>query len=57
MKSLDSESLLLKAFTLGELSFMEYYLELQFYRIALDKMLQMEKELKMLQAELLKHQL
>lgn len=57
MKSLDSESLLFKAFELGELSFMDYYVELQFYRDALDKMLQMEKELYQLKAELLKHQL
>jgi len=57
MKSLDSEALLLKAFTLGELSFMEYYVELRFYREALDTMLQMEKELYQLKTELLKHQL
>ena len=57
MESLDSEALLLKAFTLGELSFMEYYVELQFYRDALDTMLQMEKELYQLKAELLKHRL
>jgi outer membrane protein TolC len=57
MKSLDSESLLFKAFELGEFSFMDYYVELQFYRDALDKMLQMEKELYQLKAELLKHQL
>jgi outer membrane protein TolC len=57
MKSLNSEALLFKAFELGELSFMDYYLELKFYRDALDKMLQMEKELYQLKAELLKHQL
>ncbi len=57
MESLDSESLLFKAFQLGELSFMDYYLELKFYRDALDEMLQMEKELYRLRAELLKHQL
>lgn len=57
MESLDSESLLFKAFELGELSFMDYYVELRFYRDALDKMLQMEKELYQLKAELLKHQL
>lgn len=57
MESLDSESLLLKAFTLGELSFMDYYVELRFYRDALDSMLQMEKELYQLRAELLKHRL
>ncbi len=57
MESLDSESLLFKAFQLGELSFMDYYVELRFYRDALDTMLQMEKELYQLKAELLKHQL
>ncbi|HDZ14191.1 hypothetical protein LCGC14_0889680 [marine sediment metagenome] len=57
MESLDSESLLFKAFQLGELSFLDYYVELQFYRDALDTMLQMEKELYQLKAELLKHQL
>lgn len=57
MESLDSESLLLKAYMLGELSFMDYYVELQFYRKALDKMLQMENELYQLKAELLRHQL
>mgnify|MGYP003624672071 FL=1 len=57
MESLNSEALLFKAFTLGELSFMEYYVELRFYREALDTMLQMEKELYQLKAELLKHRL
>jgi hypothetical protein len=32
-------------------------LELQFYRTAKDKMLQMEKDLQLLQAQILKHQL
>jgi len=57
MGNLDSEQLLFKAYQLGEYSFMDYYLELQFYRTATDKMLQMEKELQLLQAQLLKHQL
>ena len=57
LSDLDSEQLLFKAYTLGEYSFMDYYVELQFYRNASDKMLQMEKELQLLQAQLLKHQL
>ena len=57
MGNLNSEQLLFKAYQLGEYSFMDYYLELQFYRTAKDKMLQMEKELQLLQAQLLKHQL
>jgi len=54
---LNSESLLFEAYKLGEYSFMDYYMELQFHRNASDKMLQMEKELHVLQAQLLKHQL
>lgn len=57
MTGLNSEKLLFKAYMLGEYSFMDYYVELQFYRNASDKMLQMEKELQLLQAQLLKHQL
>jgi len=57
MGNLESEKLLLKAYTLGEYSFMDYYIELQFYRNTSDKILQMEKELQLLQAQLLKHQL
>jgi len=57
MDNLNSEQLLFKAYMLGEYSFMDYYVELQFYRTAKDKMLQMEKELQLLQGQLLKHQL
>lgn len=57
MRNLESEDLLFKAYLLGEYSFMDYYVELQFYRDASDKMMQMEKELQQLQAQLLKHQL
>ena len=57
MGNLESEKLLFKAYMLGEHSFMNYYLELQFYRNAYDKMMQMEKDVHLLQAELLKHQL
>lgn len=57
LAGLNSESLLLQAYQLGELSFLDYYVELQFYRQAYDKLLQMEKELHQRQAELLKHQL
>lgn len=54
---LNSDELLLQAYQLGEISFMEYYIELQFYRQAYDAMLQMENQLYQLQAALLKHQL
>lgn len=57
MGNLNSDQLLFKAYMLGEYSFMDYYVELQFYRNASDKMLKMEKELQLLQAQLLKHQL
>lgn len=57
LQSLGSEALLLQAFELGELSFLQYYLELQFYQQAFDSMLDMEKQLNQSKAELLKHQL
>lgn len=57
LDELKSEDLLLEAYQLGEISFIEYYMELQFYRKANDKMLQMEKELYKLKAKLLKHHL
>ena len=57
MGNLNSEQLPFIANMLGEYSFMDYYVELQFYQNASDKMLQMEKQLQLLQAELLKHQL
>jgi outer membrane protein TolC len=55
--NLNTEELLYKAYNLGEISYMEYYLELQFYRTAYNKLLEMQKELFQLKAELLKHQL
>lgn len=55
--NLNSEDLLFKAYSLGEYSFLEYFMEVQFYRNATDKMLQMEKELQLIQAQLLIHQL
>ncbi|WP_296622709.1 TolC family protein, partial [Marivirga sp.] len=57
LEGLNSEKLLLEAFQLEQISFMEYYGELQFYRQAYDKMLGIEKELYQLKANLLKHQL
>ena len=57
MENLNSEDLLFKAYSLGEYSFLDYYMEMQFYRDATDKMLQMEKQLQLLQAQLLIHRL
>ncbi len=56
-KDLNSEELLFKAYDLGELSFLDYYREVQFYRQAYNRMLEMQKELFQLKAQLLKHQL
>ena len=47
IETLNSEDLLFKAYNLGEYSFLEYYMEV----------LQMEKELQLLQAQLLIHKL
>jgi len=57
ISELNGETILFKAYTLGEFSFMNYHMELQFYQNAADEMLQMEKGLQLLKAELLKHKL
>lgn len=57
LSGLNSDKLLLQAYQLGEISFMDYYIELQFYRQAYDAMLEMENQLYKLQADLLQHQL
>ncbi len=57
LKSLKSEELLFKAYELGEFSFLDYYREVEFYRQAYNNMLEMQKKLFQLKAELLKHQL
>lgn len=57
LEGLYSDTLLLKAYELGEISFIEYYMELLFYREAYNDMLNMEKQLYQLKAKLLKHQL
>lgn len=54
---LASEQKLMEAYELGELSFMEYYSEINFYQEAIDAMLEMEYELHKLKSNLLKHQL
>lgn len=54
---LQSEQLLQTAFEAGELSFLQYYQEVVFYRDSYDAMLRMERELFRLRAELLQHQL
>ncbi|MFT5724325.1 MAG: cobalt-zinc-cadmium efflux system outer membrane protein [Bacteroidia bacterium] len=57
LEGLNSAALLLEAYTLGEFSFTEYYMELQFYRQAANVLLDMEKQLNLIKADLLKHQL
>lgn len=57
LSGLNSDGLLLQAYQLGELSFLEYYMELQFYRQAYDAMLNMQYQLYLSQTALLKHQL
>ncbi|MDH5474946.1 MAG: TolC family protein [Cyclobacteriaceae bacterium] len=57
LNGINSDILLLEAYELGEISFMTYYIELQFYRQAYDSMLEMEKQLIQLKADILKHQL
>ncbi|MCB0638814.1 MAG: TolC family protein [Lewinella sp.] len=57
LQDLNSEDLLLQAYELGQISFVEYYLELQFYREAYDHMLDMDRDLRRLRATILQHQL
>jgi outer membrane protein TolC len=54
---LDSRELLLKAYELGQISYLEYHLEMTFYQDAYDEMLIMERDLHLLRSQLLKHQL
>lgn len=57
LEGLNTENVLLEAYRIGELSYLEYYMELQFYRNAYDTMLEMQHQLYQAQKELLKHQL
>lgn len=57
LSGLNSDGLLLQAYQLGEIAFLEYYLELQFYHQAYDAMLNMQYQLYLSQTAFLKHQL
>lgn len=57
IQGLNSEVLLEKSYELGEISFLDYYREVSFYREAENRMLEIEKELQQLKLELFKHQL
>ncbi|WNJ17523.1 TolC family protein [Pontibacter sp. G13] len=57
LDELDGQALLTMAYELGEISFLEYYFEVAFYRNAQQSMLDMELKLHQQQARLLAHQL
>lgn len=57
LAELGTDRFLNEAYELGQLSFIDYYNESQFYWQAYDDMLLMEMELHQLQSELTKHQL
>ena len=57
LSGLNSDKLLLHAYQLGALSFLEYYMELQFYRQACDALLEIQYQLYKSQNQLLKYQL
>jgi len=57
MDGISSDKLLLEAYGLGEISFMEYYMELQCYQQAYDSMLQMEKQLHLLKSGIMGYKL
>jgi len=57
LSGLNSDKMLLQAYQHGEISFMEYHVELNFYQQAYDSMLSMENELQQRKLMLLKHQL
>jgi len=57
LSGLNSDQLLVQAYQLGEISFLEYYMELRFYRQAYDAMLDMQYQLYLSQTALLKYQL
>lgn len=54
---LNSTSLLLKSYEMGQISFMEYYTEIKFYEEAEDEMLLIEYQLNQLKAEIFKFKL
>lgn len=54
---LNSTSLLLKSYEMGQISFMEYYMEIKFYEEAEDEMLQIEYQLNQLKAKIFKYKL
>ena len=57
LSGLNSDALLLKSYGLGEISFMEYYIELKFYQEATNAMVEMERQLHQQKADILKYEL
>lgn len=57
MTNLNNSELLLKSYELGQITFITYYNELQFYAQAQDIMLEIEYQLHQLKAELFKYKL
>ncbi|MFW5658374.1 MAG: TolC family protein [Bacteroidota bacterium] len=57
IENLESEKLLRKAYVAGEITYIEYYMERQFYHDAYDHLLLQEKRLHLLRTQLLKHEL
>ena len=57
LSGLNSDALLLKSYELGEISFMEYYIELKFYQDAMNAMVEMERQLHQQKADILKYKL
>lgn len=57
LKDIDTESLLLESYQLGEIPYSTFYMDVQFYRRSYDTFLEMEYQLLTNKADLLKHQL
>ena len=55
LNGLNSDALLLKSYEMGEISFMEYYIELKFYQEATNAMVEMERQLHQQKADILKY--
>ena len=57
LESLKSEELLINALNVGEISILEYFIEVNYYNLSYDKFLELEKEYNKVVAELFKYQL
>lgn len=57
LSTFGSEELLYKAYDKGQISFSQYFIELDFYHTSHDAMLDMEEQLQLLKSQLLKYKL